>query len=127
MTDGYDHLSVQKAGEVHVLTITLQRVASYELAEAMGRELAGAIHGSLSPKVVVDLRNVEYMSSVGYGPFISLRVRVRDAEGRLILCGLSPLLKELFEATRLLINPRSPTALFEFADTLDIAVALARS
>jgi anti-anti-sigma regulatory factor len=63
------------------------------------------------------------MSSVGYGPLISLRGRIREAGGRLILCNLTGVVKEMFEATRLLINPNSPKSLFEFTDTLDQAVA----
>jgi hypothetical protein len=30
--------------------------------------------------------------------------------------------KEVFEATRLLINPNSPKSLFEFTDTVDQAI-----
>jgi anti-anti-sigma regulatory factor len=71
----------------------------------------------------VDLSQLEYMSSVGYGPFISLRAAILDAGGQLVLCGLSKVIKEMFETTRLLINPRSPGSLFEVADTVPSAVA----
>jgi len=49
---------------------------------------------------------------------------VRESGGRLILCGLSGVVKEVFEATRLLINPHSPKSLFEFTETLDEAIQL---
>jgi anti-anti-sigma factor len=67
---------------------------------------------------------VVYMSSVGYGPLISLRGYLRETGGRLVLCQLSPVVKEMFETTRLLINPQSPKSLFEFAESLDKAVAM---
>jgi anti-anti-sigma factor len=118
------HISIANHGSVLVLTIELQRVASYELAEVMGAELAEAVSSQAKPQVVVNLSKVTYMSSVGYGPLISLRGRIREADGRLILCGLAGVVKEMFEATRLLINPNSPKSLFEFTDTLDQALAL---
>jgi anti-anti-sigma factor len=127
MSEPLDLVTVHQVEEVVVLTIRLERVANYDLAQGMERELLAAVEGAPAPKVVVDLRHLVYMSSVGYGPFISLRVLVRDAGGRLVLCGLSPVLKEMFDATRLLINPRSPKSLFEFADSLEGAIALARS
>jgi len=124
MTGSFRHISVREVSGVLILTIELQRVSSYELAEAMGRELIDAVRGRPAPKVVVDLGKLEYMSSVGYGPLISLRGGVREMGGRLVLCQLSGVVKEMFEATRLLINPQSPKSLFEFTDTLDSAIAL---
>ena len=43
------------------------------------------------------------------------------------LCNLDEVIKETFEATRLLINPRSPNSLFEFADNLSGAIELVSS
>lgn len=124
MTSSFRHISTREDSGVLILTIELKRLSSYELAEAVGRELIDAVQGMQSPKVVVDLGRLEYMSSVGYGPLISLRARVRDAGGRLILCQLSAVVKEMFETTRLLINPQSSKSLFEFTDTLESAIAL---
>jgi anti-anti-sigma factor len=126
MTGSFRHISAREINGVLVLTIELKRVSSYELAEAMGGELIEAVKGRQAPRVVVDLGKLEYMSSVGYGPLISLRGRVREAEGRLILCQLSGVVKEMFETTRLLINPQSPKSLFEFTDTVASAIAMCR-
>src|SRR5262249_16009218 len=109
------------------LTIELKRISSYELAEEMGRELINATQGRQAPHVVVDLGKLEYMSSVGYGPLISLRGRVRASGGHLILCQLAGVVREVFEARRLLINPQSPKSLFEFTDTLESAIAMCRA
>ena len=53
-----------------------------------------------------------------------LRSRVRESGGRVVLCNLSDVLKEMFETTRLLINPRSPKSLFEYANTLEDALEM---
>jgi anti-sigma B factor antagonist len=124
MSGNSRHISVREDRGILILTIEIARISSYELAEAMGRELLAAVEGKSAPKVVVDLSKLTYMSSVGYGPLITLRSRVRAGGGRLILCGLSGVVKEVFEATRLLINPNSPKSLFEFTETVDEAIGL---
>ena len=118
------HISAREDRGVLILAIELARISTYEQAEAMGRELIEAVEGRPAPKVAVDMSKLTYMSSVGYGPLITLRSRVRAESGRIILCGLSGVVKDVFEATRLLINPHSPKSLFEFTDTLDQAIAL---
>jgi len=124
MPSRYEHVSTKESGRVLILTVELARISEYDLAEAMGKELIDAALQHPSPQVVVDMSKLQYMSSVGYGPFISLRARVQEGGGRLVLCSLSPVIKQLFEATRLLINPHSPGSLFEFTDTVPAAVAL---
>src|SRR5688572_8472938 len=64
MSGSFRHVSMREDGGVLILTIELQRISSYELSEAMGRELIEAVKDRESPKVVVDLGKVEYMSSV---------------------------------------------------------------
>jgi anti-anti-sigma factor len=126
MSTAFRYLSTRDDGDVLILTLELNRLSSYEQSEIMGRELIEAVQARQAPKVVIDLGKVEYMSSVGYGPLITLRARVRDLGGQLVLSRLSPVVKEMFEATRLLINPQSPKSLFEFTDTLEDAVASLR-
>ena len=119
------------------MEITTQEIKHIELITVKGRvdsveaaRLAQALESASrrgKHKIVVDMGEVEYMSSVGYGPLITFRARVRDLGGRLVLCRLTPVVKEMFETTRLLINPQSPKSLFEFTGTLEEATALVRS
>ena len=94
------------------------------MARAMEKELVAAVTDEPPAKVVVDMGKLEFLSSVGYMPFISLRKRVRSNGGKIVLCQLSEVVKEIFESTRLLINPQSPKSMFDFADTLEDAVAM---
>ncbi len=126
MSNTQQFISAKTDRDILILTIMEKRVREYELAEAIGRELAAAV-GQAPAKVVVDMGQVEFMSSVGYGPLLSLRSCVRESSGRLVLCNLSEVVKDMFHATRLLINPHSPKSLFEHADTIEDAVTLLSS
>jgi anti-anti-sigma factor len=127
MSSSNRYIATNETDGILVLTLSLQRVDSYETAEAMGRELVAAVQDKPSPRVVLDMSKLEYMSSVGYGPLISLRSYIREAGGRLVLCQLSPVVKEMFETTRLLINPHSPKSLFEFTDSREKALEMLRA
>jgi anti-anti-sigma factor len=122
MTAAPEYTSADSHQDVLVLTIKPQRVQQYDVAEAMGREMMREVTSRQATKVVVDMRNLQFMSSVGYGPLISLRSRVREAGGRLILCNINGVVRETLESTRLLINPHSPRSLFEHASDLPAAL-----
>jgi|SRR5579859_2581132 len=48
-------------------------------------------------KLVVDLRDVNYISSAGWGIFISEIKRIRNQKGDLILAAMNPEVAEVFE------------------------------
>jgi anti-anti-sigma factor len=76
MTHDNRYVTVEESGGVVILSIGLARIHDFEVAEAIGKALVSAALRKPAPKVVVDLSQLEYMSSVGYGPFLSLRARV---------------------------------------------------
>jgi anti-anti-sigma factor len=47
---------------------------------------------------VLDLSLVDYLNSAGLGMLCNIRFKVRQAKGKLALCGLSPKLVELFRS-----------------------------
>lgn len=124
MSNAYQHISVSHDQDVLVLTVTVPTITEYELAKALETELLRVADNERPSKVAVDMGKIEFMSSVAYMPFIGLRSSVRGEGGRLILCNLSDAVKEMFESTRLLINPKSPKSLFEYAATVEEAIAL---
>ncbi len=48
-------------------------------------------------KLVVDLKDVNYISSAGWGIFISEIKRIRNQKGDLVLVGMNPEVSEVFE------------------------------
>ena len=47
---------------------------------------------------VLDLAQVDYLNSAGLGMLCNIRFKVRQNQGKLALCGLSPKLMELFKS-----------------------------
>lgn len=124
MTEASSTITKRREGDVLILTIQLAEIREYEVSQQLSRDLADAISGESLPRVVVDLSKVQLMTSVAYLPFVGLRSKVLNAEGSLALCNFSDLIKEIFDTARLLVNNRSPSAPFPFADSIEEAIAL---
>ncbi len=107
-----------------VLTITATELQDEKLADALLQELLAQIAHHQAQKVVLNLQNIKYISSVAFRPFLSLRRKLQEAGGRLILCGLSSVVGDIFYTTRLLSATGSFDAPFEM--TKDVAGAIAR-
>ena len=56
-----------------------------------------SVLGEKKFKLVVDLKDVNYISSAGWGIFISEIKRIRNQKGDLILAGMNPEVSEVFE------------------------------
>jgi len=65
--------------------------------ESLGRY----IESKASLKVVIDLSNVEYLSSAGLGHLVGLLKKARSRESTLKLCGLREAIQELFDVMKL--------------------------
>jgi anti-anti-sigma factor len=93
-------ISPVQAEAVVVLRITTPQVRG----DAIAVELSDAFHAALdrsgASKVVIDFKDVEFLSSVGFRPLLSLHQRVKHAGGRIILCNLAPVVEEVLLVTR---------------------------
>ena len=67
-------------------------------------------------KVILNLKNLSRISSLGIGAIMRALTIVRDAEGDLRLAGLDPYVKNIFEITKLI-------GVIQIFDRLDQAIA----
>jgi anti-anti-sigma factor len=118
------HLKSSIEQGVLVLTIIDTELQDEKVAEAILQDFLAQINHHRALKVVVDLCNIKYLSSVAFRPFLSLRRRLCEAGGRMMLCGLSSVVGDIFYTTRLVSATGSFDAPFEI--TKDVAGAIAR-
>ncbi len=98
------------------------KIAVFELSgKIMGGEEATMFHGRIRENVnnniknvVLDLKNVAWINSVGLGMLISALTTLRNAEGRLVLANITAV-ESLLSLTRLI-------SVFEIYDSQDEAV-----
>lgn len=63
--------------------------------------LESALLAGGEARVVLDLAGVEYMSSAGLRLVVLVSKRLKQRGGSLVLCGLQPLVREVFEVSGL--------------------------
>jgi anti-anti-sigma factor len=108
---------------VLVLVVTETQLQDEPMADTLLRDMQAAVDHHAAAKVVIDLHNVRYISSVAFRPLLSLRRKMQDAGGRLVLCGLSSVVGDVFYTTRLVSADGSFAAPFEMAPDVPAAIA----
>ncbi len=109
---------------VLVLAIVQPRIQGEEIAQALREELHAAVAQTGISRVVIDLQHARYLSSVAFWPLLSLRRQLLDAGGRLMICGLSGDVEDVFTTTKMISTGGEVDAPFEVA--ADVASAVAR-
>lgn len=125
MSGPYRHIGVTKQEGVLILTVELEQVRDYLVAEELRYEMVHAVKSRQSDLVVLDLGQMTFMTSLACVAFIGVKQALRDTGGRIALCNMSDFIRKVFHAKRLLTrSPHSGNVAFEEADTLEDAVAL---
>ena len=99
MTDIPGELRIQTTRDPGVLTLALRGELDLASAPALKRELSDAL-ASGAERVVVDLRELEYMDSSGLLVLLDAHQRLReDGHARLFLRSGQPNIQRFFELT----------------------------
>jgi len=108
---------------VLVLTVLEPQLQGDRLVNTFRHELDQAVAESGTKTIVLDFRNVRSLSSAAFRPLLSLRRNLEALGGRLVLCHLTPVVAEAFQATRVIGGSRTSAAAFEVQPTLAAALA----
>jgi anti-sigma B factor antagonist len=109
-------LKWKAVGDVAVFTFTRGRIRDeLEVLKKLDG-LGKYINFEQGRKIILDLSNMEYLSSAGVGILIGLLKKSKGRDGAFKLCSLQEPLRELFDLLRL-------NNIFEVYSTLDAAVA----
>lgn len=120
------YLETREEDGVLVFTINAARVEGEDVAEALRHEMLAALANTGSRRVVVDFQHTRYISSAAFRPLLSLRRNLQESGGRLLICGLTPLVGDIFYTTRMISPDGSFTPMFEMEPTAAAAVARLR-
>jgi anti-anti-sigma factor len=124
MPDAKPYLESSIENGVLVLTVLRQQIEGEDLALGLKEELLATVAQHGISKVVLDLKNTRYVSSIAFWPLLTLRRQLADQEGRLIICGLTGAVHDIFTTTRMVSSAGSLNAPFEMAPDRESAVAL---
>lgn len=92
--------SVRKEGTTTVIRLAGPLITDQVYIGELGDELEGELERAQPPDVLVDLNDVERLSSSALGKFMRLRNRAEELEGRVRLCSIRPRVLDAFVITR---------------------------
>ena len=110
---------VSAVGVVQVIRLALPESLDSGEFDRLNDSVLAVIGQSASGSWVVDLSALEYAGSSVLGLLVNIRQRIKQSGGRLVVCGLSALLIQIFRTCSL-------ERLFVVRRSLDEAVARAR-
>src|SRR5262245_50774527 len=115
----YRHLNCSAV----VLGITESQLQGDTVSDDLRADLLGAVERSGARHVVLDFQRVTYVSSVAFRPLLSLHRKLKEHGGRLVLCGMSEQVAEVFHVTRLVSSTGISAAPFELQPDVPTAIA----
>ena len=124
MSDPKPILESSRDGDILILTVASRQIEGEETAMQLKAELTKIVEDSGLSQVVLDLQATRYLSSIAFWPLLTLRRHLAQRQGRLVLCGLTGAVEEVFMSTKMISSAGSTDAAFEVA--ADRAAAIAK-
>jgi len=94
-------LEVEDNGEIAVVNFIDRKILDEQNIQKIGEDLFSLIDQYDRKKILLNFRNVEYLSSAALGKFITLNKKVQAKNGKLVMCNINEDIFEVFEITRL--------------------------
>lgn len=85
-------------GNAHVAELFLRDSLDEMEFDSLNEAMLKAIDSSASGAWILDLSQTTYMGSAVLGLLVNLRQRIKQAQGTLVLCSVSPQLEKIFRA-----------------------------
>lgn len=125
MSGPYRHIGAKAVDGILVLTIEVEQVKDFTISEELRYELVHAVKSRELKRIVIDLRNMSFMTSLACVAFIGVRQAMKDVHGRVVLCNMTEFIHKVFSAKRLLVRSKNNgNVAFESAATLEDALAM---
>ncbi|MGL4551034.1 MAG: STAS domain-containing protein [Gemmataceae bacterium] len=123
MPDATAYLETAVEAGVLVLTVTRRQIEGEDVASGMKDEMDAAVTRHGTNRVVLDLSRCRYVSSIAFWPLLALRRKLGGQNGRLIICGLTGAVYDVFASTKMVSSSGAAGAPFEMAPDRQAAVA----
>ena len=110
-----------------VIEVLPTRLSEEPQVFALRDEMVSAIGQAASDDVIIDMKNVEYLTSFALLPFVSIRSAVEQRGGRVVLCRPAGIVVDVLSVAQLIVESREHAHYLQMADSLESAIALLKS
>lgn len=97
----HDWFVVTQQGPVHVLAFAVPVQVDSADFDRLHEQVLSTISARTNGRWVLDLAELQYMGSSVLGLMVNIRQRIRQGGGKLVLCGMSAKLHQVFRTCSL--------------------------
>jgi anti-sigma B factor antagonist len=108
-------ISVEYADNATIVTFTDEKILEEKDVQALQGSIMSVIEQAERISLILDFRNVRFLSSAVLGLLIRVSKKVYEHDGQLRLCNINPKIYEIFKITRL-------TKIFDIYQDIESAV-----
>ena len=94
-------IDVEQVGDVTIATFVDKKILDENNIQMIGSELFSLVEEEGRKRIIIDFKNVEYLSSAALGKLITMNKKVKAAGGEMRMCSIRPDIYEVFVITRL--------------------------
>src|SRR6476619_8186197 len=98
-----EHMSLSTYTKEAILTVVFDdaRILDETKLEELGRELLETLNKTTEERVILDFRNVKFMSSSMLGKLVQVHKKAGEFKVKLKLCSIDPEIRHVFKITKL--------------------------
>ena len=120
----FQYITLDTTREHPVVTITQPGLNGERFVRVLQPELLAAANLIEPSHLVLDLREVKMLQTLALQALLSLQRKLAEQSGRIVLCGLSPIVVQILEITALVASPaRLSNTLFDVEPDVSAAIA----
>ena len=101
MSDASSPVAVLSHGPIRIVEFVQSKILDEANIAEIGTKVGEVIDSESRPRVLLDFRNVDHLSSAALGMLINANNRVREKNGQLRLCDIKKQILEVFTITKL--------------------------
>jgi len=94
-------LQVEQVGDATVVRFAASELLDDETIELIGGQLYALVDHLGARKLVLNLAPVKRLASLMLGKIMTLHKKLKPAGGKLVLCGVDPEIRHIFDTLRL--------------------------
>lgn len=94
-------LEVEDIGDITVVNFVDKKILDEQNIQVIGEQLFQLVDELGRRKILLNFKNVEFLSSAALGKLITLNRKLQSAGGKLVLGEIDPQIYEVFEITKL--------------------------
>jgi len=93
---------LEREGEIPVAVIQRQQLSEEDNLEEFSFDLSAVVDKLNTTRLVLDMSRVKYMTSAAIGRLIAFHRRLNRDKGALVLCDVTPTVRDILSASQLL-------------------------